>query len=164
MAPPSRNVPRPWRTLLALFVIVAALVGVMFWQGQKTPKLALDLAGGTTVTLTAEPTKPGAKIGEGEMGQALNIMRERVNSLGVSEAEVTKQGSNVIVVQVPGKGQERVAKLVGTTAKLEFRQVLVAEPVGVPQPKSTPTPASRRGTRSGWRTPTATAIRASSSG
>ncbi|WP_329261786.1 protein translocase subunit SecD [Actinoallomurus sp. NBC_01490] len=126
--------------LLALFVIAAALVGLMFWQGQKTPKLALDLAGGTTVTLTAEPSRPGAKIGDSEMSQAINIMRERVNGLGVSEAEVTKQGNNVIIVQVPGQGQERVVKLIGTTAKLEFRQVMVAEPVGVPQPTSTPSP------------------------
>ncbi|MDN3358031.1 protein translocase subunit SecD [Actinomadura sp. DC4] len=126
--------------LLTLLVIAVALVGLMFWQGQKTPKLALDLAGGTTVTLTAEPTKAGAKIGDSEMSQAINIMRERVNSLGVSEAEVTKQGSNVIIVQVPGQGQERVVKLIGTTAKLEFRQVMVAEPVGVPQQAATPTP------------------------
>src|SRR3954462_13464308 len=113
----------------------------MFWQGKKTPKLALDLAGGTTVTLTAEPTKPGAKIGDAQMNQALNIMRERVNSLGVSEAEVTKQGNNVIVVQVPGQGQERVVKTIGTTARLEFRQVTAAEPVGGPQqPAPTPTP------------------------
>jgi preprotein translocase subunit SecD len=132
--------------LLTLLVIAVALVGLMFWQGQKTPKLALDLAGGTTVTLTAEPTKPGAKIGASEMSQAINIMRERVNGLGVSEAEVTKQGNNVIIVQVPGQGQERVVKTIGTTAKLEFRQVMVAEPVGAPQqpvPTPTPTPSGK---------------------
>jgi preprotein translocase subunit SecD len=132
--------------LLTLLVIAVALVGLMFWQGQKTPKLALDLAGGTTVTLTAEPTKPGAKIGDAEMTQAINIMRERVNGLGVSEAEVTKQGNNVIIVQVPGQGQERVVKTIGTTAKLEFRQVMVAEPVGAPQqpvPTPTPTPSGK---------------------
>ncbi|MCW2862136.1 MAG: preprotein translocase subunit SecD [Actinoallomurus sp.] len=132
--------------LLTLLVIAVALVGLMFWQGQKTPKLALDLAGGTTVTLTAEPTKPGAKIGDSEMTQAINIMRERVNGLGVSEAEVTKQGNNVIIVQVPGQGQERVVKTIGTTAKLEFRQVMVAEPVGAPQqpvPTPTPTPSGK---------------------
>jgi len=127
--------------LITLLVIAVALVGLMFWQGLRTPKLALDLAGGTTVTLTAVPTRPGAKIGDSEMSQAINIMRERVNSLGVSEAEVTKQGNNVIIVQVPGQGQERVVKLIGTTAKLEFRQVMVAEPVGAPpQPVPTPTP------------------------
>jgi preprotein translocase subunit SecD len=126
--------------LLTLLVIAVALVGLMFWQGQKTPKLALDLAGGTTVTLTAVPAKAGAKIGDSEMSQAINIMRERVNSLGVSEAEVTKQGNNVIIVQVPGQGQERVVKLIGTTAKLEFRQVMVAEPVGASQQPTTPTP------------------------
>jgi preprotein translocase subunit SecD len=132
--------------LLTLLVIAVALVGLMFWQGQKTPKLGLDLAGGTTVTLTAEPTKPGAKIGDSEMSQAINIMRERVNGLGVSEAEVTKQGNNVIIVQVPGQGQERVVKTIGTTAKLEFRQVMVAEQVGVPQqpvPTPTPTPSGK---------------------
>jgi preprotein translocase subunit SecD len=128
--------------LLTLLVIGAALVGLMFWQGQKTPKLALDLAGGTSVTLTAKPSKPGAKIGASEMTQAINIMRQRVNGLGVSEAEVAKQGTDVIVVNVPGKGQEGVVKLIGTTAKLEFRQVLVAEPVGAPPPPAaTPTPA-----------------------
>jgi preprotein translocase subunit SecD len=144
VAPPNRNVQKPGRALIALLLIAVALVGVMFWQGQKTPKLALDLAGGTTVTLTAEPAKAGAKVGDAQMGQAINIMRERVNSLGVSEAEVTKQGNNVIIVQVPGQGQERVVKLIGTTAKLEFRQVLVAEPVGVQQqvPAPTPVPSS----------------------
>jgi preprotein translocase subunit SecD len=130
--------------LITLLVIAVALVGLMFWQGLKTPKLALDLAGGTTVTLTAEPAKAGAKIGDSEMSQAISIMRERVNGLGVSEAEVTKQGSNVIIVQVPGQGQKRVVDTIGTTAKLEFRQVMVAEPVGVPQqpapPPATPTP------------------------
>jgi preprotein translocase subunit SecD len=146
--------------LLTLLVIAVALVGLMFWQGQKTPKLALDLAGGTTVTLTAEPSKAGAKIGDSEMSQAINIMRERVNGLGVSEAEVTKQGNNVIVVQVPGQGQERVVKTIGTTAKLEFRQVMVAEPVGVPQqpvPPPTPAPsgkASKSAKPSGSATPT----------
>jgi preprotein translocase subunit SecD len=134
--------------LLTLLVIAVALVGLMFWQGTKTPKLALDLAGGTTVTLTAEPAKAGAKIGDSEMSQAISIMRERVNGLGVSEAEVTKQGSNVIIVQVPGQGQERVVKTIGTTAKLEFRQVMVAEPVGVPQ-QPTPPPTSPTPTPSG---------------
>jgi preprotein translocase subunit SecD len=146
--------------LLTLLVIAVALVGLMFWQGQKTPKLALDLAGGTTVTLTATPTRPGAKIGDSEMSQAINIMRERVNSLGVSEAEVTKQGNNVIIVQVPGQGQERVVKLIGTTAKLEFRQVMVAEQVGAPQqPAPTPSPtgkASKSPKPSGSATPKTT--------
>jgi preprotein translocase subunit SecD len=132
--------------LLTLLVIAVALVGLMFWQGQKTPKLGLDLAGGTTVTLTAVPAKAGAKIGGSEMAQAISIMRERVNSLGVSEAEVTEQGNNVIIVQVPGQGQQRVVGLIGTTAKLEFRQVMVAEQVGVPQqpaPTPTPTPSGK---------------------
>lgn len=53
MAPPN-NAPKPGRTLLALFAVMAVLAGLAVWQGQKTPKLGLDLAGGTTVTLTAK--------------------------------------------------------------------------------------------------------------
>src|SRR4051812_16670975 len=119
---------------------MAALAGLMFWQGQTTPKLALDLAGGTSVTLTAGTEKGKTPPGS-QMNQAVEIMRNPVNGLGVSEAEVAKQGDNVIVVQVPGQGQSRVVALIGTTAKLQFRQVFAetaAGPVAVPTPTPSP--------------------------
>ncbi len=125
MAPPRSNVPRPGRTLLALFAVLAVLTGVMVLQGQLTPKLGLDLAGGTTVTLTAK-TESGKTPPATQMDQAVKIMTQRVNGLGVSDAEVAKQGSSNIVVNVPGQGQDGVVQLIGTTAKLQFRQVFAA--------------------------------------
>ncbi|WP_233526450.1 protein translocase subunit SecD [Actinomadura spongiicola] len=136
MAPPS-NAPKPGRTLLALFATLLVLAGVAVWQGQTTPKLGLDLAGGTTVTLTAKTTS-GKNPPTEQMDQAVKIMTRRVNGLGVSDAEVTKQGSNNIVVNVPGEGQSRVVSLIGTTAKLQFRQVFA---IADGKPSTGPAPA-----------------------
>ncbi len=157
MAPPRSNVPRPGRALLTLLVAIVAMVGLMFAVGQQTPKLALDLAGGTTVTLTAV-TEAGKTPQSGQMNQAVSIMRNRVNGLGVSEADVTRQGNDVIIVQVPGQGQQRVVDLIGTTAKLQFRQVF-AEAAGTPV-KASPSPsptATGTGTASPSTSPKATA-------
>lgn len=119
---------------------MAAMTGIMFLQGQATPKLGLDLAGGTTATLTAV-TESGKTPPDAQMKQALEIMRQRVNGLGVSDAEVSKQGTNVIVVNVPGEGRAGVVQLIGTTAQLQFRQVFATE-AGTPPtaPPVTPTP------------------------
>lgn len=128
-----------------MFVILIALVfgGIVakaeLGDGQYTPKLGLDLAGGTTVTLDAV-TQSGKAAPQTQINQAVNIIRQRVNAFGVAEASVTAQGSS-IVVQVPGQGQSGVVNQVGQTAKLYFRQVLFAAP-GQAQPTSTPTPTA----------------------
>lgn len=138
MASP-RTIPKPGRTLAGLFVIMAILTGVMLAQGRSTPKLALDLAGGTTVTLTAV-TPNGKTPPAQQMDKAVQIIRNRVNGLGVSEAEVSKQGGNNIVVGIPGANAAQTLATVGTTAKLQFRQVY-AETSGTPQ-SVTPTPSA----------------------
>jgi preprotein translocase subunit SecD len=137
---PPKNAPKPGRTLLALFAIMAVLAGLAVWQGQTKPKLGLDLAGGTTVTLTAK-TAGGKNPPAEQMNQAVKIMTQRVNGLGVSDAEVAKQGSNNIVVNVPGEGQGRVVNLIGTTAKLQFRQVYAVTD-GRPSNGAAPTPSA----------------------
>ncbi|WP_368367217.1 protein translocase subunit SecD [Actinomadura sp. WMMA1423] len=139
MAPP-KNAPKPGRTLLALFAIMVVMAGLAVWQGQTKPKLGLDLAGGTTVTLTAK-TANGKNPPADQMNQAVKIMTKRVNGLGVSDAEVAKQGSNNIVVNVPGEGQGRVVNLIGTTAKLQFRQVF-ATADGRPTSGAAPAPST----------------------
>ncbi|NDU72663.1 protein translocase subunit SecD [Actinomadura sp. DSM 109109] len=120
---------------------MVVLAGLAVWQGQTKPKLGLDLAGGTTVTLTAE-TANGKNPPADQMNQAVKIMTKRVNGLGVSDAEVAKQGSNNIVVNVPGEGQGRVVNLIGTTAKLQFRQVFAVADgkpsSGAPAPAASP--------------------------
>ena len=123
-----------------LFAIIGAMTGITFLQGQTTPKLGLDLAGGTTVTLTAV-TEAGKSPPQAQMNQALEIMRQRVNGLGVSDAEVSKQGSNVIVVNVPGEGQGRVVQLIGTTAQLQFRQAFAVDQ-GRPAPPPSANPSA----------------------
>jgi preprotein translocase subunit SecD len=140
VAPPSRTAPKPGRSLLALLAIIVVLAGLMLSLGLSKPKLGLDLAGGTTVTLTAKPDKPGAPIKSSQMDEAVSIIRERVNAFGVSEAQVAKQGSNIIEVQVPGQGQSRVAGQIGRTAKLEMRQVITYAAAGVATPPPTPSP------------------------
>ncbi|TDD71147.1 protein translocase subunit SecD [Actinomadura rubrisoli] len=128
-----------------LLAITVALAGVALLQGRITPKLGLDLAGGTTVTLTAK-TEKGKNPPSEQMNQAVKIMTQRVNGLGVSDAEVAKQGSNNIVVNVPGEGQNRVVTLIGTTAKLQFRQVFAVadgKPTAAAAPSPSPSPSGK---------------------
>lgn len=147
MPPPTTTVSKPGRALAVLVVLVVALGAAMWFGHARTPKLALDLSGGTTVTLTAV-TQQGQQPSDSSMQQAIEIIRSRVNGLGVSEAEVSQQGAENIVVAVPGQGQERVVELVGQTAELRFRQVLLYEPAGMtppPSPTGSPTPSPSAG-------------------
>ncbi|HEX5493635.1 MAG TPA: protein translocase subunit SecD [Mycobacteriales bacterium] len=129
---------RAGRYIGALIAIIAVLYALVFFTGKShTPKLGLDLEGGTTVTLTAKTAnhRPPAKA---ELETARQIIERRVNGLGVAEAEVVTQGNDNIVISVPGSRGDQ-AKQLGTTAKLRFRPVIVnATPV---QPPPTPTPA-----------------------
>lgn len=156
MAAPT-NASKPWRTIGLFVLLLVILGGVTVWQsnGDPKPKLALDLSSGTTVTLTAE-TPGGGNPSTSSMNEALNIIRDRVNGSGVTEAEVSKQGDRNIVVAVPGVGQKRVADMVGTTAELRFRQVLV-EASGSPTGASpTPTPTKKKHRIGGSPSPGAT--------
>ena len=132
---PVKSSGRPARTLAILAGAFVLLIAAVFIQGATAVRLGLDLRGGTSVTL--QP-----RIGAGETGkvtseaidQAVSIIRQRVNSLGVAESEVASQGSGTnrqIVISVPGESGRRVIELVGQTAELRFRQVL-AETSGVP--------------------------------
>ena len=125
MAAPSGY--RPVRVLVFLLLAVIALTVWAFWPGQAhTPRLGLDLQGGTQVILAPTPIEQGASITEEQLLQTVEIIRARVNGLGVAEAEVAVQGSGdsaVIVVSVPGVTQDRIVDLVGQTALLNFRPV-----------------------------------------
>ncbi|MBB5935621.1 protein translocase subunit SecD [Streptomyces zagrosensis] len=146
---------RPGRALVGILVAMVALVGGMFLSGNTTPRLGIDLAGGTSFTLEAknEPGKPNA-INKANMDTAVNIMERRVNGLGVSEAEVQTQGRKHIIVNIPkGTDAKQARKQVGTTAKLGFRPVLsigdgkpTKDPgADKPKPKPTPTKGADKG-------------------
>jgi preprotein translocase subunit SecD len=123
--------------------LIVVLFAVMFGTGTTSPQLGLDLRGGTQVTLTPKLAEGvGGKITKSNLNKAVDIIRQRVNGIGVAESEVATEGNN-IVISVPGKGRTEVVKLVGTTALLRFRQALQSEPVqAVVQPSTAPTPSS----------------------
>ena len=123
------------RTLAILGLILVSMVGLVFLQDSKSLQLGLDLRGGTSVTLQPRiaPGQEGSVTSEA-IDQAVSIIRQRVDSLGVVESEVTAQGSGTnrqIVISVPGDTGRRVVDLVGQTAELRFLQVL-ASGSGVP--------------------------------
>ena len=119
---------RAVKTISILLLSVLALTGLSFVIGATSFKLGLDLQGGTSVTLQPriEDGQTGRVTAEA-IDQAVEIIRQRVNSLGVAESEVSAQGTGInrqIVIQVPGETGRRIVDLVGQTAELRFRPVL----------------------------------------
>jgi preprotein translocase subunit SecD len=134
---------KPGRSLALILIAIVALTGGMFASGHTTPRLGIDLAGGTSITLRAvsEPGQESA-INKTNMDTAVEIMERRVNGLGVSEAEVQTQGDKNIVVNIPkGTNSQEARDQVGTTAKLYFRPVLATEVSGADATAS-PTPSA----------------------
>ena len=136
MAPPSRR-RHPARTLLTLAVITVAVFGAVLagtkWSDATwTPKLALDLEGGTQLILS--PVAPDeSRVTNETISQAIEVIRQRVDSSGVAEAEITSQGGSNIVVALPGRPSEETLDLVRTSAQMEFRPVLVQDRVHGPE-------------------------------
>jgi preprotein translocase subunit SecD len=113
----------------------------MFLSGHTTPRLGIDLAGGTSITLTAKSNQAKA-INKTNMNTAVDIINRRVNGLGVSEAQVQTQGDRNIIVDIPkGPNTAEAEKQVGTTAQLYFRPVIDNEP-NTPAASSTPSPSA----------------------
>jgi preprotein translocase subunit SecD len=138
VAPPTAKTSRPGRLLAVLGVLLLVmLVGILRgniihpakWHSSFVVGLGLDLSGGTTVTLEAVPEKGHAVPTQGAMTQAIDIMNERVNGAGFSNAQVQQQGSQNITVSVPGQGAQKVVGIVGKTAQLRFREVLLCSGV-----------------------------------
>ena len=112
------------RHLTPLIFFVAISLGsliVTLAIGNK-PQYGLDLQGGISVVL-----RPNAEVPNDVLDRAVQIIRQRVDSLGVAEPEIGRQGSNVLV-QLPGvEDQQRALDLIGATAELRFRPVLKAD-------------------------------------
>ncbi|MCZ2812869.1 protein translocase subunit SecD [Modestobacter sp. VKM Ac-2979] len=125
------------RYFAAFLAIVAGLYALVFLTGdQRTPQLGLDLQGGTTVTLAAR-TPDGQAPDQEDLELARQIIEQRVNGLGVAEAEVVTEGDSNIVISVPGDDGERAREL-GATAQLRFRPVLGGpEPAAAADPEAT---------------------------
>jgi len=142
-------VKKAWRSLAWLTVIIALLVGingagVAFAGWSWTPKLALDLEGGTQIIL-APQLEDGQNVTSEQLNQAVSIIRDRIDASGVSEAEITTQGDKNVVVSIPGTPDKATLDRIQSSAKLEFRPVLTTEAaattaVGDDTSTETPTP------------------------
>lgn len=170
----STPVRNAWRALTGLLAITAVLFGInalgvhVFQQSSWVPELALDLQGGTQIVLEAQ-TEDGVAPSEEQMAQAVTIIRQRVDASGVSEADVTTQAGNQIVVQIPGQADQETRDRIEASAQLQLRAVLFAgnpatsfvgedgteTPYPTPDPSlvATPTASPTNGSDLAWITP-----------
>jgi preprotein translocase subunit SecD len=164
VAPPSGNASHPGRHLAVLagiiVVLLLAIVGADIaspakWHNAFQVHLGLDLTSGTSVSLRAVPVH-GSTVTPAEMQTAQQIMFNRVNSAGFTEAQVVPQGNDIMTVSVPGQNSQKIVRLVSQTAELLFRQVqLVANNTATATtPATTPSPTPS-GTASGTPSPSA---------
>ncbi|MCR6690135.1 protein translocase subunit SecD [Cellulomonas sp.] len=131
------------RTLVVLAVVVvlpflAVLIGTRTSDATWSPKLALDLEGGTQIILTPV-SEDGTEPSSEDISQAINVIRQRIDGSGVSEAEISSQGGNNIVVAIPGKASDETIASISRSSHMEFRPVLqqgyalpAVEPTAVP--------------------------------
>ncbi len=149
-APRGRNVGRPGRTLLIFLAAVIGLYGLVALidvndsggHAAWKPRLGLDLQGGTRITLEAESAS--GTVSSANLAQARDIIDQRVNATGVSEAEVTTQGGNQIIIEIPGKSRGDIVDQVGRTAQMQFRLVWQA---GITATGAAPDPAATEQTQ-----------------
>ncbi len=121
----------PVRTLVILLIVIlvgiaSLVVGTVTNKGASfTPKLALDLEGGTQLILTPIATDDSNReITDTDIQEAIGIIRDRVDASGVAEAEITSMGSNNISVSLPGHPSEETLDLIRSSSQMDFRPVL----------------------------------------
>lgn len=119
--------------LAVLLILLGGAIGLGTARGgwDPVPKLALDLEGGTQVVLRAK-SRDGAPISAESMDQARQIISQRINAMGVAETEISVQGGTNIVVDVPGKLDQKTSDALRQTAAMSFRPV-----IGVVAPEGT---------------------------
>ena len=124
-----------WFLVVTVVLIVGAFVATLL--SDNRPILGLDLQGGISVVLA-----PVGKVrSEASLNKAVDIIRNRVDALGVAEPEISRQGHTVII-DLPGvKDRDKARRLVGKTAELRFRPVLA-----LLAPYKNPTPTTKKAT------------------
>lgn len=116
-----------FKYLAALLALVAVLAGVVYFSYKPLAKsitLGLDIKGGITVLLEAVESAGSPTIDDDAINRAVSIISNRINSLGVTEPEIQREGARRIRVSLPSySDQEKVLSIIGKTALLEFRDV-----------------------------------------
>ncbi|MFC2742007.1 MAG: protein translocase subunit SecD, partial [Selenomonas artemidis] len=111
-------------SLLKLVIAVAVIIGVFFAFVQplaSSIRQGLDLQGGTHVVLEAVDTEQ-AQVNDDAMNRVVAIMEKRVNSLGLTEPIIQREGERRVIIELPGiKDPDAAIRTIGKTAMLEFR-------------------------------------------
>jgi len=123
--------------VMGLVVILLGVAAYLIFIRQpvtESTQLGLDLQGGVSAQLKGSQTG-GGKVTREEMELASNLIRQRIDRLGVAEPDVRVQGDDQITVQIPGvENPEEVIDIIGSTAQLGFYRVLDSEiQQGIPQ-------------------------------
>ncbi len=109
------------RNFAILTLVGLLLAGSLAVLLTKTTKLGLDLKGGVELVYEAKPTKQAPTVTGDAIDRSIDIMRKRVDALGVSEPEIQRSGENQITVSLPDvKNAKEAADTVGTTAQMFF--------------------------------------------
>src|ERR671931_417401 len=108
------------RNLFVLLIVAGLLAGSAVVIAAKTTRLGLDLKGGVSLIYQGKPTKQSKVTGDA-INRAIDIMRKRVDQLGVAEPEIQRSGPDQIDVSLPDvKNADEAASQVGTTAQMWF--------------------------------------------
>lgn len=110
--------------LLRFFVVIFAIIGIFActvgWLAGHI-RQGLDLQGGTHIVMQAEDTDQN-KVTPEAITQVINIMQKRVNEMGLTEPIIQREGSNRIIIELPGeKDPQKAIETIGKTAVLQFK-------------------------------------------
>lgn len=113
-----------WR----LLAVVAVLAGAVVLVATRPVRLGLDLQGGTQIVLEAQDSER-QKVDGDTVSRTLEVLRRRVDALGVAEPSLQRSGNRRIIVELPGVADPKEAvEVIGRTAQLRFHQILSVEP------------------------------------
>ena len=124
-------------------VAVVLLLGAAGWMVVTRPaRLGLDLRGGTQIVLEATDS-PDRRVDGDTVARTLEVLRRRVDQLGVAEPTLQRSGERRVLVELPGVYDPREAvEVIGKTAQLTLHPVLgLAEPAAE-EPTTTQPPAT----------------------
>jgi SecD/SecF fusion protein len=123
----------PWRislsraTLVRALLALAVIAGSLFYALSAPARLGLDLRGGTQIVLETRDS-PTTKAGKESTDRAIEVLRRRVDALGVAESSLTRSGDRRIIVELPDvQDPKQAADVIGRTAQLTAHAVLGAE-------------------------------------
>ncbi|QPM68734.1 protein translocase subunit SecD [Atribacter laminatus] len=109
----------PWRLIITIALVVLAIISV--FPVEKKIRLGLDLKGGSHILLECVDT-PEAPLDEDSVKRVVEIVRNRIDQLGVAEPLILRQGEKRVLVQLPGIADpQRAVEIIGQTALLEFK-------------------------------------------